>query len=438
MKRPLFSLLLLVPLLAWADGPDVRVRSTLEPAESVLVGGTLNLQVDVLVDTWFTDAPQMPKLDLDGAVVSEPNGEATHLTEQVDGKTIFGLRYRYQITPQRAQTFLIPALAIRVQPGQGSGPVVVKSEARRFTAREPSGSEGSDATRLVAQKLEFTQALQRSHELLRVGDSITRHLRVQAEGAQAMLIPPPAFAEIDGLKRYPQTPSVAPLSDGRGGVSGGKREDAVTYVASRAGDFHLPAVDLQWWDATSGEAHTASVPAVDVEVAAAATYQAPFPISEDLRALGRKTQLHIATHWPLTLLVLALLGALLYVGHNWGQVLLAWAKAWRAARRQAWLASSACAWRQVRPQLSANPPEMGALYLWLRRISGCRELSTVGGRLPVSLRNHLLVFVRSRYGREPRGRADAELLSTLPSIRRAIARASRSSSTAKGLKPLNP
>lgn len=437
MKRLLLSLLLLVPLLALADGPEVRVRSSLQPSDSVLVGGSVALQVDVLVDTWFTAAPQLPKLDLDGAVVSEPSGEATHLTEQIDGKTFFGLRYRYQITPQRAQGFLIPAMAIQVQPGQGSGPLVVHSQPQRFVARQPAGG-ATDGTRLVAQQLEFSQALQPSREPLRVGDSITRRLRVQAEGAQAMLLPPPDFAEVEGLKRYPQPPAVGPLSDGRGGVSGGVREDAVTYVASQAGRFRLPAIELIWWDAASGEARTASVPAVAVEVTAAATYKAPFSITNDLRELGRRTQVHIAGHWPLALLLLALLGTLGYFGRDWGAELLARARQWREARRQAWLASSACAWRQVRPQLSANPPEMGALYLWLRRISGCRELSTVGGRLPVSLRNHLLVFVRSRYGREPRGSADAELLSTLPSIRRAIARASRSSSTAKGLKPLNP
>ncbi|MCP1645492.1 hypothetical protein J2T41_005138 [Pseudomonas citronellolis] len=437
MKRLLLCLLLALSLPALADEPLVKVRSQLLPGDSVLVGGTLSLQVDVLVDTWFSAAPQLPKLTLDGAVVSAPGGEATHLNERIDGKAFFGLRYSYQITPQQARAFDIPALAIQVQPGQGSGPQTVSTQALRFTAREPAGGAG-EGPRLVARKLSFSQALEPSHQPLRVGDSVTRRLRVQAEGAQAMLIPAPVFAEVDGLKRYVQPPSVAPLGDGRGGVDGGQREDAATYVVSESGRYSLPAIELRWWDAATGERHSATLPALDFEAKGAAAYQAPFSITEDLRRLGQRAQLHIAGHWLAFGVVLALLAALAWAVNTWGPSLLGQWRAWRQRRRQAWLDSPDYAWRQVRPQLAGSPPQLGALYLWLRRRTGCREMSSAFPRLPEPSVDCLLAFFRTRYGREHRSDTSVELLKALPGLPKAVAEHDGPHPARRSLKPLNP
>ncbi|SDJ39916.1 Oxygen tolerance [Pseudomonas delhiensis] len=437
MKRLLLCLLLALPVPALADEPLVKVRSQLLPGDSVLVGGTLSLQLDLLVDTWFSAAPQLPKLALDGAVVSVPSGEATHLTEQIDGKPFFGLRYSYQITPQQARAFDIPALAIQVRPGQGSGPLTVHSQPLHFTAREPAGGEAG-AQRLVARQLDFSQVLEQSHKPLRVGDSVTRRLHVRAEGAQAMLIPAPAFAEVDGLRRYVQTPTVKPMGDGRGGVDGGEREDAATYVVGEAGRFSLPAIELRWWDATTGEQKSATVPALDLEARGAAGYQAPFSITEDLRRLGQKAQVHIAGHWLLIGLALVLLAALAFAGQHWGAPLVGQWRSWRQRRQQAWLDSAEYAWRQVRPQLEGSPPQLGALYLWLRRRTGCHEMSSAFGRLPEPTVDYLLAFFRTRYGREHRADTPEALLKALPGLPKAVAEHDEPAPAHHSLKPLNP
>ena len=106
--RWLALLLALVATLAAAAEPEVRVRTRLAQADSPMVGGTLELQVDLLVDTWFSSPPQLQKLELEGALDSAPSSEATHLTEQIDGRKFFGLRFVYRISPQRAQRFDIP------------------------------------------------------------------------------------------------------------------------------------------------------------------------------------------------------------------------------------------------------------------------------------------------------------------------------------------
>ncbi|MDE3738790.1 hypothetical protein PSH28_19485 [Pseudomonas resinovorans] len=436
MKRLLVCLLLCLPRLVMAEEPEVRVQNRLAPADSVMVGGTINLEVDLLVDTWFTAAPILPKLELPGAVVNPPSGEAQHLTEQQDGKTFFGLRFIYQITPQAAQRFEIPALEFQVQPGQASGPVKVRSQPLAFAAKELAGE--SDGHRLVATSVTFTQEIERSHDPLRVGDSITRRVKVQAEGAQAMLLPPPEFVEVNGLKRYVQTPRVTPLSDGRGGTLGGVREDSVTYVIGEAGEIDLPAIELKWWDVATGEGHSAAVPTVELK-AAKGDYQAPFSISEDLRALGQKTRLRLSGHGMLLGMFLVLGGGLAYLGRPWGRVALALLRRWREARKRAWLESPDYAWKLARQQLKGRPTQLGGLYLWVRRSTGNRTLSEFSDTSCDAFSDRLLGFFKSRYGAASvPSQAPADLRRVLPDVRRAVSVRKKVRPEGHGLKPLNP
>lgn len=436
MRRLTSIMLLCLPLFVYAVEPEVRVQSRLVPADSALVGSTVNLEVDVLVDTWFTAAPILPKLDLPGAVVSPPGSEALHLTERQDGKTFFGLRFVYQITPQTAQRFDIPGLDIHVQPGQASGPMTVQSQPLNFVARALAGGVG-DSRGLVARTVTFTQEIERSHDPLREGDSVTRRLRLEAEGAQAMLIPPPRLVEIKGLKRYLQT-RVMPLNDGRGTTTGGMREDTVTYVISEAGPLTLPAIDVHWWDADTGEARSISVPQVTFE-AAKGTYQAPFSISEDLRALGQKARMKISGHWLVLATALLLGGALVYVGRPWLHGAWAWLQRWKTERHQAWLDSADYAWKQARLQADTRPLQLGALYLWIRRGTGHLTISSLFPLLPDAYTNRLLAFFDACYAQRPSPDDPAgNLAQALPAMRQVVVEQQKRSCLRRhGLKPLN-
>src|SRR5690349_17361641 len=113
-------LLYLISTATLAAEPELRVQANLQPAGQVMVGSLVELQLDVLTDTWFTSAPTLPDLKLSGALVMPPDGHAEHLNQTLDGKSFSGMRYRYLITPNAAQAFDIPALTVRATPGQAS------------------------------------------------------------------------------------------------------------------------------------------------------------------------------------------------------------------------------------------------------------------------------------------------------------------------------
>ena len=441
MSRIVLGLLLLLPALTYAAPqvtPRVIARAELLNADKAVVGGTVALQIDVLVDTWFSSPPELPTLVLDGAVVAAPGGEALHLTEKQGGTSLFGLRYAYQITPQYAQEYQIPALTLRVTPGQGQGTVEVNTPALRFTAVQPAGVTGEEQV-LVAQEVELTQKIGTSHEPLRVGDSLTRQVQIRAVGGQAMLIPAPDFASVKGLNRYVQPPTVHPLNDGRGGVSGGAREDAVIYRITEQGSFQLPAIELRWWSSVDQQMHMASVPEVTVEAQDGSGYRAPFSVAEDLRAIKHSAQVSTARHWFVLLAALLVGGVSVYFLWPWARSLMADWRQLHEQRRRAWLDSADYAWQLTRRQITSRPLRLDGLYLWVRRSSGHVDLGSFLVEHDTSFTKRLQHCLERVYGRSGSGPdAVPELGHALNDLHKVYRPSASPSPQTYSLKPLNP
>jgi hypothetical protein len=443
MKRLLMLVCCLLSGAAWADEPELRVQTHLDPADSVVVGATVQLQLDVLVDTWFTSAPQLPDLTLPGAVVTPPGGEAQHLTRTLDGKTFFGLRYTYLITPSVAQSFDIPELSVHATPGQATGELSAQSQPISFSAHQPPGFNPGEPV-LVAQALHVSQQLNPSANPLSVGDSVTRVLTLQADGAQALSLPAPELVEIQGLRRYLNNPQVSSLDDGRGHISGGQRIDSASYRIEKSGGYALPSIHLKWWDASANQARVITVPALTFEASNGSAYRPVFSVVEDLQRMSEQARFHLSEHWLGLVVWLIVIGTLGYFTRPWWQRGRNLWQGWRSARQEAWLASADFAWQQVPAQLEQNPPQLTALYLWARRIQPRRGLQRPGlldladaPEAPLAL--HLKRLLRACYGRQPQGAsALQQLKNELPKLHEQSTRHVSQGSAPHGLRPLNP
>ncbi|CAM2740292.1 Oxygen tolerance [Pseudomonas gessardii] len=330
-KHALLGLLFCTPLMA--GEPQLKVLVQLLPGPAVRVGEQAQLQVDVLTNTWFTAAVSLPALQLPGARVEAPGGEAEHLTQVIDGQTFYGMRYRYRITPSVAQDFSVPSLAIRAQPGQASAPLTAHSTPLAFKATRPPGFAPGEPL-LVAEGLRLSQSLSTSATPLKVGDSLTRTLTLQADNTPALSLPAPLQVAIAGLRAYPQTPAIGNLDDGRGTVTGGQRVDRWVYRVEQGGHYQLPAIRVKWWDSRNQRLQVAQLPAISVEALASSDYRPTFSIAQDLKDLGQHTRWQLSRHalaWSATLVLLVLAG---YLGRQWWPRLLPlWRHAWATVRR---------------------------------------------------------------------------------------------------------
>jgi hypothetical protein len=421
-------LIALISTATLAAEPQLRVQASLQPSEPAMVGSLVELQLDVLTDTWFTRAPTLPDLKLPGALVMPPDGHAEHINQTLDGQSFNGMRYSFLITPNEAQGFDIPALTIRATPGQASAELSAQSQPLHFVAAQPPGFKPGEPM-LVAQGLRFTQKILNSTTPLKIGDSITRELTLQADSALAMSLPTPPLGDVRGLSRYAKSPQVKNLDDGRGNFNGGQRIDTVTYRIDAEGHYSLPPIEMKWWDASARETRTAKVPAINFDATANSAYKPVFSITEDLKKLGQANRLHLSGFAFGVLAVLSGVVLLGWFARPYAQrAYLSW-KARRQARHNAWLTSADYAWEQIPPQLDGKPPQLSALYLWARRSRKGLRLTGLGPRLQA--------FLRACYGREPsKDQAVHHLKQSLTTLHSQAEHNKESVATA--LRPLNP
>ena len=91
----------------------VRIRVRTDPAEQVVIGQQTRFFVEILTDTWFSEAPAYPELTIPGSIALMPESLGMNFTERIDGVTYSGQRRSYVIFPQRTGPLEIPSLPIR-------------------------------------------------------------------------------------------------------------------------------------------------------------------------------------------------------------------------------------------------------------------------------------------------------------------------------------
>lgn len=431
MKRVAALLAMLLSSGVLAAAPQLRVQAQLLGADTVVVGETVQLQLDVLTDTWFTSAPQLPTLSVPGALVTPPGDQAQHLTLSLDGSTWFGMRYLYPITAQQAGTLSIAALTVTAQPGNASTALSATTPALHFSAQLPAGVAQGQSV-LVASSVTLTQQVTPALSALKAGDSVTRSVTLQAPGALSLMLPVTPLDAVPGLSRYVKSPQVQPLDDGHGHAVGGLRIDTASYRIEQPGRYRLPALQMQWWSTTDKALHTATLPAVHFTASANPAYAPVFSVTDDLRQLGQHGRLHLSRHWLSAAALLAALGLLWLGWRTWGPAALARWRRWQAERSARRLASADYAWQQVPADLARHPPRFTALYLWVRRRQGGLRLATAGDATTQLL-------LRRCYG--PDGNpatALAPLKDALAHLHAQVSPRSPPAHPRHGLRPLNP
>lgn len=354
-----------VPVAIAQDTPKVLVRTSIS-APSVMIGETIKLDVDILTDTFFTAAPEVPDLSISGVIARLSEGRQVHLNETVQGTAMFGVRRTYELTPIAVADVEIPAFDVIAHPGPpGTPPITSTTAVQRVRVTAPPGAENSFVTHGLAIAQHFDADLSK----LKVGDAFTRTIEITATGTPGMFIPDVEVAEIDGLNAYPQTPLLKDTSPDEPLV--GKRIFAVSYIVQEAGDYELPSVSIPWWNIDTKQSATADIPAVSFHAIAAPPPPAPFAVPKDEVVATPATQIHWRT-------------ISMWIGIGVALVLLAWwlrphAMHWmhsladrRRVRHERYLDSEAFAYAQLRKSLGegAGDDVPAALYRWIDRLPG--------------------------------------------------------------------
>lgn len=234
------------------------------------------------------------ELDIEDTVV-KPLGNTSYRTN-IGGKEHIVYEVKYALFPETSGELMIPSLTITASKGQ-----------RRSLFSDPYGSQGkirlrTDSKTLMVEEIpdEFDGNLWIAAKditlnevfegnniansdadtlTLKVGESITRIISIQADGLAAEQLPPLELPDINGIKFYPDQAEVN-SSESLDGILG-IREESYALIPTQAGTYTLPEVKLEWWNTQTNRMQTATLAAKTIQVTPAAGQQNTLPSSNN-------------------------------------------------------------------------------------------------------------------------------------------------------------
>lgn len=277
--------------------------------DSVYVQAQVVLTLRIYHSVSLYDDSTLSPLQMSDALV-ERLGEPRTYEKDINGIRHGVIEVRYALFPQKSGTLSIPAQLFSATTVASNGDYYgsrfgkstqVKSPEIPLQVKPKPADYPADAPWLPATNLTLVEAWSPQPQDAQLGEALTRSLLLKAEGLSSAQLPPLESPPVSGLRRYPDQPSLNDEVTDKG-VSG-SREQREALVATQAGDYLLPSVELVWWNTVEDRLERSALPERALQVAENAEFQQAPIEHPDTPQAQAETQLW---PWQLSSAVLAL------------------------------------------------------------------------------------------------------------------------------------
>ena len=207
--------------------------------------------------------------ELSDAVIEKLADDANYTT-QVSGVTYVVIERKYAIFPQKSGAITIKPLVLTadiVAHGRQNNSFfnsqvtqrrIVKSNPITLNV-QPIPEAFTDSHWLTAENVELTQTWSGDFSQMKVGEPLTRTLKLVARGSTVGQIPELNNVKIDPqLKAYNDQPVLHEDKTVAGIVA--NREEKIAFIPAKAGNYTLPEIKISWFNTQSQKIETATLP----------------------------------------------------------------------------------------------------------------------------------------------------------------------------------
>ncbi|MBR1605217.1 MAG: protein BatD [Alphaproteobacteria bacterium] len=217
-------------------------------------------------------------------------GEPTIESKVINGQHLREIQFHYALFPQKSGLLQTPDLEFQgyylTKSRRGAdafddvfnhgffnmgfsdmfatrNPIVLRPESIDIDVRAIP-AQNSGYWWLPASKVILSAEWEDKNPTLRVGEAVSRSVYLKAAGVVENQLPDIKFAEIDGVKQYPEKP-VAMSSQHQGEVISIKKFGNV-YIPEKSGEITLPEITVDWYNIHTGQIEHATLPAQTLKV----------------------------------------------------------------------------------------------------------------------------------------------------------------------------
>lgn len=213
--------------------------------------------------------------------VVEKLGEDSTYSTQINGEDYWVTERKYAIFPQQSGTITIAPLTLTAEVVNDQRPRFngffnrQTTETRRISSKaitlnvQPAPPSFTEPAWLSAESLEIKQSWSDNRLQSKVGEPLTRTITLTAKGATVGQLPElTTQTVIDGVKTYPDQPVLKEDKQSDGLVA--MREEKIAYIASKPGEYTLPALAISWFNTKTQKTEVARLPEIKITALAAA------------------------------------------------------------------------------------------------------------------------------------------------------------------------
>ena len=314
---------LLIPPVAFGDDVSKPLKLTVTDKPSNLANNEdLFLEVQATPDKPFVQSQVIYSLRLYRRVqiaqasLSEPElkeavieklGEDSNYTTQIKGVDYWVTERKYAIFPQQSGVLTIPALTLNAeivsaQAGRNSffGQAITQNKrvsSKPITLNVQAVPEAlKQAAWLSAESLQLTEQWSDSQLQVKVGEPLTRTVTLVAKGSTVGQLPELSTQiAVEGIKTYPDQPQLQEAKNNDGLTA--MRQEKIAFIANKAGEYQLPAIDVAWFNSKTQQLETAHLPAVTIKALAVTeaveTQVAPTVQVPQITSVENQDQVHL-------------------------------------------------------------------------------------------------------------------------------------------------
>jgi len=215
--------------------------------------------------------------ELNDAVIEKLADDANYTT-QVSGVTYVVIERKYAIFPQKSGAITIKPLILTadvVARGRQNNSFfnsqmtqrrIVKSNPITLNV-QPIPATFTDSHWLTAEQVELTQTWSGDTAQMKVGEPLTRTVKLVARGSTVGQIPELNNTKIDPqLKAYNDQPVLHEDKTVAGIVA--NREEKIAFIPAKAGNYTLPEIQVSWFNTQSQKIEIATLPEMNLNVVA--------------------------------------------------------------------------------------------------------------------------------------------------------------------------
>jgi hypothetical protein len=314
---------LLIPPVAFGDDVSKPLKLTVTDKSSNLANNEdLFLEVQATPDKPFVQSQVIycfrlyRRVQIAQASLSEPElkeavieklGEDSNYTTQIKGVDYWVTERKYAIFPQQSGVLTIPALTLNAeivsaQAGRNSffGQAITQNKrvsSKPITLNVQAVPEAlKQAAWLSAESLQLTEQWSDSQLQVKVGEPLTRTVTLVAKGSTVGQLPELSTQiAVEGIKTYPDQPQLQEAKNNDGLTA--MRQEKIAFIANKAGEYQLPAIDVAWFNSKTQQLETAHLPAVTIKALAVTeaveTQVAPTVQVPQITSVENQDQVHL-------------------------------------------------------------------------------------------------------------------------------------------------